>query len=82
MMRIWSKTSNDFLYFKGYLDKMLKWDSDSPPSYLVGAFVGYDDSDEPYLNELRNVVEEFRGLLKETWSFWKSWHSKQATQKL
>jgi len=82
MMRIWSKTSNDFLHFKGYLDKMLKWDSDSPPSHLVGAFVGYDDSDEPYLNELRNVVEEFRELLKETWSFWKSWHNKQATQKL
>jgi hypothetical protein len=82
MRKIWHETSNSFLHFKGYLDKMLKWHSDNPPSCLVGAFVGYDDADEPCLNELRKVVEEFRELLKETWSFWKNWHNKQATQKL
>jgi hypothetical protein len=37
----------------------------------VSAFVKYGETDEPQLNELRNVVEEFRELIKETWRFWK-----------
>ena len=80
MMKIWSKTSNDFLHFKGYLDKMLRWNSDNlPPSYLVGSFVEYNHTDEPYLEGLKKIVEEFRELLKGTWSFWKSWYDKQTT---
>jgi hypothetical protein len=38
----------------------------------VSAFVKYGETDEPQLNELRNVVEEFRELIKETWRFWKN----------
>jgi hypothetical protein len=36
---------------------------------LVSAFVKYGETDEPHLNELRNVVEEFRELIKETWRY-------------
>jgi hypothetical protein len=54
VMRIWSKTSNDFLHFKGYLHKAGNEKSDNgnpPPSYVIGAFVGYDTSEEPHLEE-------------------------------
>jgi hypothetical protein len=88
MIKIWGKTSNDFLHFKGYLDKVSRWESnnlpssDVPPSFLVGAFVEYGDADEPHLNELRNVVEEFRELIKETWRFWKNWYASARTSLL
>jgi hypothetical protein len=79
-MGVWSKTSNDFLHFKGYLHKAgsEKWDSSNPPpSYMIGAFVEYDTSDEPFLEELKNTIKEFRGLLKEVWSHWKYWYDTQ-----
>jgi len=80
LMGMWSKTSNDFLHFKGYLHKAgsKKWDSSNPPpSYMIGAFVEYDTSDEPFLEELKNTIKEFRGLLKEVWSHWKYWYDTQ-----
>jgi len=80
LMEVWSKTSNDFLHFKGYLHKAgsKKWDSSNPPpSYMIGAFVEYDTSDEPFLEELKNTIKEFRGLLKEVWSHWKYWYDTQ-----
>jgi hypothetical protein len=80
LMGVWSKTSNDFLHFKGYSHKAgsEKWDSSNPPpSYMIGAFVEYDTSDEPFLEELKNTIKEFRGLLKEVWSYWKYWYDTQ-----
>jgi hypothetical protein len=48
----------------------------------VSAFVKYGETDEPHLNELRNVVEEFRELIKETWRFWKNWYASARTSLL
>jgi hypothetical protein len=48
-----------------------------PPSYMIGAFVGYDASDEPFLEELKNTVREFRELLKQTWNYWRHWYNTQ-----
>jgi hypothetical protein len=80
LSRLWRKTSNDFLHFKGYLHKAgsEKWNSNNPPpSYMIGAFVEYDTSDEPFLEELKNTIREFRELLKDTWNYWKDWHVTQ-----
>jgi hypothetical protein len=41
---------------------------------MIGAFVGYDTLDEPFLEELKNTVREFGELLKQTWNYWKNWY--------
>jgi hypothetical protein len=48
----------------------------------VSAFVKYGETGEPHLNELRNVVEEFRELIKEKWRFWKNWYASARTSLL
>jgi hypothetical protein len=83
LMGLWRKTSNDFLHFKGYLHKAgsEKWNSSNPPpSYMIGAFVEYDTSDEPFLEELKNTIREFRELLKDTWNYWKDWYVTQLSK--
>jgi hypothetical protein len=83
LMGLWRKTSNDFLHFKGYLHKAgsKKRDSSNPlPSYMIGAFVEYDTSDEPFLEELKNTIREFRELLKDTWNYWKDWYVTQLSK--
>jgi hypothetical protein len=83
LMEVWSKTSNDFLHFKGYLHKAgsKKRDgSNPPPSYMIGAFVEYHASDEPFLEELKNTIGEFRELLKDTWNYWKDWYVTQLSK--
>jgi hypothetical protein len=83
LMGVWSKTSNDFLHFKGYLHKAgsEKWNSSNPPpSYMIGAFVEYDTLDEPFLEELKNTIREFRELLKETWNYWRDWYVTQLSK--
>ena len=67
LFALWRKTSNDFLNFTGYIERFKKLDpANPPPSYMIGAFVGYDTSDEPFLEELKNTVMEFGELLKQT----------------
>jgi hypothetical protein len=83
LMGLWRKTSNDFLHFQGYLHKAgsEKWNgSNPPPSYMIGAFVEYDTSDEPFLEELKNTIREFRELLKDTWNYWKDWYVTQLSK--
>jgi hypothetical protein len=83
LMGLWRKTSNDFLHFKGYLHKAGSKKRDSsnpPPSYMIGAFVEYDTSDEPCLEELKNTIREFRELLKDTWNYWKDWYVTQLSK--
>jgi hypothetical protein len=47
---------------------------------MIGAFVGYDASDEPFLEELKNTVREFRELLKQTWNYWRHWYNTQISK--
>lgn len=74
-LALWRKVSEDFMHFAGLNKKLEHWstsidDYSPPPSWAVGAFVPYDISDEPQLQELKICVKELNELFNEVTDAW------------
>jgi len=74
MVELWSQASNDFLHFIGYFSKLRYWSNEPednpPPSFLVGAFVPYDQSDSKELEKLANAIDHLRTVLAEIYDYY------------
>ncbi|MEM4354624.1 MAG: hypothetical protein QW470_07735 [Candidatus Caldarchaeum sp.] len=81
VLDVWSRTSNDFLHFKGYVKKIRRWENEvkdtPPPSFLTGAFVPYSESDDEDLRELMEVVKKTKQILGTLFSRWKAGYQSQ-----
>lgn len=74
-LTLWGKVSEDFMHFAGLNKKLEYWsisidDYSPPPSWAVGAFIPYDISDEPQLQELEICVKELNKLFIEVTDAW------------
>lgn len=70
----WYKVSNDFLHLRGYVKKLSEWnwsnDNNPPPSWALGAFIGYGESDRAALEELCYAIREVNKLVLKIYQMW------------
>lgn len=71
IIKIWSKSSNDFLHFKGYILKFTRPGDPSIPSYFIGSFLPYSQDDEKDLNDFCETLRELRTVLKTLYTLWR-----------
>ena len=73
-LALWGKVSDNFMHFAGLAGALHSWnvskDDSSPPSWAIGAFVSYDESDELTLKELERCVTKLNDLFNEISDSW------------